>query len=419
MTAIQYTNRRSHVRICDMVMIAYAASVPYDIFATVGSRSVTSLLKILLLGTWIADLHRGHRVARFHGDIAVLLWLYCMWALTTMFWSSTPPSSRLSVGAALLLNAALLPVLVDALTRVGRKVFVALGLGASGLAILIMTQPRTAETGGRVRIAGVDENVTALVLAVGFGALLYLLPRSSRRAYLPVAGLVLVIGAAILRTGSRTGVVAVVALLATAVFLALKDRQRPFYWIKVLACAVSGYFVLDAVQHAGQVPPRLLAFFNQTTIIDPARSDIVDLYLRTMDRWVIWGVGYGGDAAYLEKTQGTYANAHSLFWKLWVESGAVGLLLFGAVLFLIGRRAFRTRSTAAFLHLVVPLAAFAVSLGAAGTAVFWLVLAFGISATTVETDLCMPRRLGLHPTDIAARCFEGQGPATSRTPDLL
>lgn len=92
----------------DGLTIPHAASVPFEIFA-VGGRSISAILGVLL-SPWLYDAAARHRRLAFPNHLGLMLWLYVVWAVATVF-PSEAPSSASSVVGSLLLQAALVPVL--------------------------------------------------------------------------------------------------------------------------------------------------------------------------------------------------------------------------------------------------------------------------------------------------------------------
>jgi len=132
---------------------------------------------------------------------------------------------------------------------------------------------------------------------------------------------------------------------------------------------------------------------------------INNLFLQTFDHWAFFGIGMGNDASYLYMTEGDYLNAHSLFWKTWIETGLVGLTLFAAFLTVVLKRGLRSVASQALLPMAVALVIFAVTLGGANTSAFWFVIALALTqrpSAQAPAEIAQPQtRVGFLPQSSA------------------
>jgi len=261
---------------------------------------------------------------------------------------------------------------------------------------MLLTRPPDALRGDRASV-GVDENVTAMVLVVGFAALVYLVTRLGGRRSALLLPPAVVTGSAILHGGSRSGAIAIVAVLVVALLpLIRRGRLRPVVWFRAAGIVLLIYFTFTIARDVGLLPQRVLDLMNQgASYQDVSRSQIIDLFLQTFDHWAFFGVGVGNDAAYLDVTEAVALNAHSLFWATWIETGLVGLTLFAAFFAVVIKRGMRSVASEALLLLAVPIVIFAITLGGEKTSVFWFVIALALTHGPAESrsdEIARPRQ---------------------------
>jgi hypothetical protein len=290
----------------------------------------------------------------------------------------------------------LVVILSNTLGRVWLGSLVTLGCSTSVLGLVLLTRPPDALRGDRASV-GVDENVTAMVLVVGFAALVYLVTRLGGRRSALLLPPAVVTGSAILHGGSRSGAIAIVAVLVVALLpLIRRGRLRPVVWFRAAGIVLLTYFTFTIALDVGLLPQRVLDLMNQgASYQDARRSQIIDLYLLTFDHWAFFGVGVGNDAAYLSVTQSVALNAHSLLWATWIETGLIGLILFAAFLTVVIKRGFRSVASEALILLAVPIAIFAITLGGERTSVFWFVIALALTHGPAESrsdEIARPRQ---------------------------
>lgn len=366
-----------------LLVFAYVASVPFDIFQVAAGRTVQLPIALALVIAWVASKINRREAWRFPRAALIVIYTVVFWCLCTAFWSVAPQKTIVSV-VSLALQLVVLIVLCDVIPNLFDRTLSWYALSASVLAVVVLFEPADAAVrGGRASVDGVDENITALVLAVGFAVALHLVFRRQGRMtwwWLSLAG---VIAAGTVHTGSRTGTVALLFTLAVQAFVALPDisrRATAAIRLAVVAIAGSMYFFVITKWGGGPAERILSLFDTQRPLDDSGRSYIIGLYMRWMDDWFFTGVGYGADAEFLDMRSSEYLHAHSLLWKTWVETGVVGLLLFGALLTIAVSTAVRSSWRLTIAVLTAPLVPFAVSLGGLQVSAFWLVMAWALSA---------------------------------------
>jgi hypothetical protein len=306
-----------------------------------------------------------------------------VWAIASIGWSAAPERSQLGA-LSLAIQILALAVLCDLMTHLFRQSLQVLALSTSALAVLVLLQPADPLRAGRASVAGVDENITAMVLSVGFAAALHLSFKTSGRWYLWWLGSAAAIGVGLLHTGSRTGAVAIAAtLLAQTVVAAPLQSGRRGAALRIVLLAGAGWGAYALmVQWTGGPADRLLSLVGRPAGLDDSgRGYILALYQRWLDDWFYWGVGIGADAEFLEAHSTQYLAVHHLLWKTWVELGIVGVVLLFGVLGSATRAAVRSEMKWTILVLAAPLVPFALTLGGLQVSAFWLVVAWAMSAS--------------------------------------
>lgn len=375
--AVEYHQGSHLMRI---LTLAYVASVPFDILPVSFGRSITTPIGLVLVGLWGVSRLRRRSKFRFPASVTLILVMYLGWAATTITWSADPALSILTLQS-LIVRALLLVVLCNTLPPIRDQVLAILGCSTAVLGLIILTQPADALRDGRSNVGGIDENVTALVLSIGFAAIICLLTFYRDKHHVLWLIPVGVVALATLHTGSRTGMIAIV--MTTAVAIGRLLFRRPIRVSAVLRTAAIIVFLISCVHFAAQaglVPDRVSEVFgNSDRLGDSQRGVIIDSYRATQSDWELFGVGIGSDAPYLRQSQSLYLNAHGTLWKVWIETGIVGLILFGALLVVIARRSRWSVARQALPILAVPIVVFAITLGGERTSAVWLIAALALT----------------------------------------
>ena len=214
-------------RILSVVTLLYVASVPYDILPVAYGRTLTGPLALLLIVTWtMSNLRRPEKIS-FPASAGSLLFLYCVWIICTVFWSSDASVSVRAVQS-FLLQAPLVVIFSNRLGHVWLRSLVTLGCSTSVLGLVVLARPGDPLRGGRGSVGGVDENVTAMVLVVGLAALVYAATHLGGQRGALLVPLAIVTGVATLHTGSRSGAIAAVAVLGATLLLLIRQKHiRP------------------------------------------------------------------------------------------------------------------------------------------------------------------------------------------------
>lgn len=376
---------RQRSKLLVRVACLYVLTVPFDLFAidSLGGRTATVPAALLLLFVWLNDLGASRRTLPSFPAVAFWLLVYSGWCLTTALWSVNPQATLLN-WTSLTLQMIVAYVLADSLRGRWRSALWAYVFGAAVLAVVLLANPLNEERGGRGSVGGADENITAFVLCIGVAAAIYLMLESSgaRRPVFAML-LALLIGAGVVYTGSRTGFLSLVGILLIATLL-IRGRISIGRRALMIASIGPAYLLLRS---QGLIPERLhTVFADAVAQQDSGRADIVAMYVAHMSEWMMTGIGFGSDADFLFQASGTYRNAHSMFWKTWIELGVVGLVLLGAVILVLlfqGRRAPTGRVT---LLMMSPIVLFAITLGGQTSNSLWFAVALALVIPESDGD---------------------------------
>jgi hypothetical protein len=371
--------------ILERAVLLFVGLMPFDIIPLVLGRSVTTPIGVLVTLLWVVhNVKFGSR--SFLSRKAILGgYAWIVWCTATVWWSPALTVTAVAVGS-LLVQLVMVVVLCEVLPDMRERSVLWFSAGATALSIWALAAPLAQDASGRVRVGGVDQNVTGLVLTVGVAGAVYLLVFRAHK----VSQLILIVEiglmfAAVVKVGSRTAVVAVAVVMLAVVAISISRflRGESVRILRMAAITVVGAGLYVFLVSKSFVPPRILQFLESpTTDTDSGRSDIIASYLRFQEMWVWKGVGYGADSQFLVAQGGGYQNAHSLFWKTWIETGLVGLVLLG--LLIGGALAHSLRIDRSDLLgpvMAMPLAVFGLTLGGDRASVFWYVIALCLCVT--------------------------------------
>lgn len=362
--------------------LAYIAVTPLENLA-LPLASPVQLLGLIFLGTWVLDLLSGQTRFKTPFGSLVPFALFAAWSSLTLLWSWDPQRTTLVAVTNLALVVTLVAIADTFRGRV-RLPLVALSLAASVTSIYILAFGAY-EEGLQAQIEGVDQNITAFSLSIGLAAAVYLAMTSaaSKPRIVWIACILFDI-AALLRIGSRTGLVSVVGILLILLVFGFKSRRN---FVTAVAAVGVGYVLFLGLVDAGLIPPRILAFIDDPVVID-SRAQITEMFLSYFDLWRFIGVGGGADAAFLGTVAGWPRNVHSGFWGTWVQYGLVGLLLWCWMLFNVIIGTVRVREARFFALASVPFVAFVYTLGPMRSNMLWVVFALALTGfCTATTDV--------------------------------
>ncbi|MFD2080542.1 O-antigen ligase family protein [Actinopolymorpha cephalotaxi] len=349
--------------------LLYIASVPFDVLPVLDGHTVSPFFAVLLVVAWVVD--HWSRATRACLRKGVQAWAYAavVWLTATLAWTADPVASRrawLGVVTLLAVTVVLIDVLVGVLFH--RALQVA-SLSSAVLATALLLAPADPNRADRASVDGVNEMGLAYVVAFGAACAAYLVVRESR--YLHVVTFVLCFGAA-LHVGSRTGALAVLAVAVLAAF-PQRSGARPGTAARHVALVTGGALLVTlALRALGAIPDRVYGSIADMVAGDPDRQRISEFYFAYIDDWIWRGVGPGSDASFLVQRTGTYLNSHNLLWRVWIETGIVGVALLAAVTICAAVRVVRSDRRLLVIMIGIPSLLFAVTFGSYLHATLWL-----------------------------------------------
>ena len=375
-----------HRRMLHFVVLAYIATIPWDIMPVAFGRTASVPSAVLLIGTWIINRLRYPHFFRLPAGATIAIYAYVVWAATTVFWSPNADRAWLAFEA-LLAQVVVAFILATCIGPIWVRSLITLGGSAAVVSLIVLSNPANPARGGRANIAGANENFTALYLSLGYAALVFVIFQVSRRPQsLILMAPTLVVAAAVLHTGSRAGAVSIAVITIGGILQHIWiSRTRPAVWAFAALVLVSTYLLYAAAVKAGIVSARVVALFGSSgEYSDSGRGEINALYFKTFDAWWVHGIGLGGDQAHLRETTGVSNVVHQLPLNVWVETGIIGLALFGTLVVLALRQGLRCASPGAMLLISVPIIVSANTTSILLTGALWFVIAFGLTSPGEE-----------------------------------
>lgn len=325
-----------------LCLFAFSASL-FEAIPEFESFSVAKVIGLALALTWFAALAarpnmRGELFSEQPG-YTVLLVLLATWGLASVLWAEES-SVTLADCLRLTLNLLLVPIAFAAVkdTRTLRLLIAALLAGiVASVAYGLLVAPVSLQEDGRLAGAGLDPNYLALWLIIaatlGLGV-------AARRHLDPalrwlVVGTVVVCAVAAMATGSRTGLIAMGAVLLAAPLAAGRRRRATAAILAILAIAGSGLFFSTLASDA--VRERI----TDTQGGGSGRTDIWTVGFRMAAANPVLGVGLGNfqtSSIHYLLEPGTIKRsdyiidhpkvAHNTYLELLAEIGGVGLALY-------------------------------------------------------------------------------------------
>ena len=239
----------------NVVTLLYVASVPWDLLPVAFGRTLTPPITLIFLFMWIVCALRDFRIIRLPRLAGLFLALYLIWATLTAFWSIDPTVSLSTIGS-VFPQAVMAVVLSNALGAVWLWSLATIGCSASIIGLIVLRNPLDPTRSDRANIAGVDENYTAMILAVGLAAIIYFAFHMRGRVSFLCLMPAFIIGLAILHTGSRSGAVALIAVIFVGLLGALwSTGVQPMRWLQLGLVGLVAFFAFGQAVSAGIVPP--------------------------------------------------------------------------------------------------------------------------------------------------------------------
>lgn len=360
---------------CRFVALLYCFSLPFDVFAMVGGRTITFVVALGLVSIALVERSLAVRPRPMNGRPHLALFL--AWSFVVSLWGVAPDVS-MRAAYALSFQIAVLLVLTWVLPGLWRQAVSAYALGASALSLILLTAGAE-EFVDRRTIFGADQNLLALALSVGVAAALSTITGEGRLLVVLGALLAMVSAVGVVATGSRTGLVAL--LVAVGIFASRASTSRRRARLLFIAVLAAFAFVYSW-QHA-LLPKRISEFVEGGDFSDSSRRAIMSEFF-SHQQWVLPGVGLGADGEFLREQAGVYANAHSLLWGIWIELGVLGLLLFVLIAVSSAGAALGSALRWEWIMLMAPVGTFALTLNFRESNILWFVLALGWAARSAN-----------------------------------
>ena len=381
----------------EWLAVAAFASYPLD-GLVIGSRGLASIVSGVFVVVAILEkfLYPGRfRVSNWPvvGSILTL----CLWAGLTIAWTPDTEAASYRLSSLLLLSVTTV-MLAQFLPRMTSRASWGYLLVAGLLGVQVLLSP-TANLELRRTVDG-NENDVATFLAIAVVVGVCILRGRSRVTVVLGALLSSVCGVALIATGSRAGVLAVVAGLLTIAVI----RSREGGWRRTLLATVVIVTLVVAFASAlpGLIPPRVLGTLNSLGESDLSGRQYI--WPAVVDHGVSpLGLGLGSSPTFLQARIGIPTVVHNVVLELVLEIGVVGLLL-AVVLTLVAVRAARR---SAFAGLVGPTAVcvsvMAMTLSIEWRRGLWLVLTMAATSATAQ----LAKRTGIgeqrRPLKVSAR----------------
>jgi putative inorganic carbon (hco3(-)) transporter len=317
---------------------SFANDLPLSSVATAGKA-----VGFLLLVGWAAVVGTGGQRDRRglladHQGVVIFCLLFLCWNVLSATWAQSP-STALSGSSRYAMNVALFPIVYTGIRdlRSVRRVAIAFVAGAV-LSIAYGTLAGTAIAGDPSRLAGAlgDPNETAMAL-VAAAVLAFALAGGARSRPAKFAAIACGLGSlgALVDTGSRGGLVALVVAVATGIALADRYRGRALVAALVTMAMGVGFFLAVAPSGSSHITSGGGS---------DGRSTLWTLAVRAIEAHPIQGLGndnFQDDAGEFLVEPGytdsaglvidTPHVAHNIYLEMWADIGIVGLLLFLAL----------------------------------------------------------------------------------------
>lgn len=390
----------------------YLASTPMEALVIPGVRSLATLFGGLFLISWLFVTRLLQpRPWRVPLSFTAALTGLVIWTAIGSAWTWDLAATKTGIWTALALALSAVAI-GDQLGDRPSRVAWAVTFGCVVASIPVLLSPPDPNRGDRTSYAGIDENLLALTLCFGVASMLFLLlagkTRTIQKAIL--VGGVLLCAQAILLTGSRTGLGALLAVFVVAAGISLGNPRRAVLVVSVVG---SAYWIFVRLASTGRLPNRILIFMETPTISDD-RDTITQAFLATRDYWWLKGVGFNADLSYLFATMSMPRYVHGALWKVWIELGAIGLVIWACILIVVATRSFR--SPGSWLMLLAATAAipFLVTLGGQQSNLFWALMGFGaaggarLAENRKSPSATLPSDSATFPSDRSASRLQSQ-----------
>jgi O-antigen ligase len=348
---------------------------------TLGPVTPSQLAGLVFLGLWLLEFVLLRRRISGIAVPSIPFVLMIAWSLVTTLWSPNPTltvSQAVTYGFLFVSALAVADVFREDLALVAYSIviggFLAAVLTLQFSEVLAEVDPFDVSGVSQATFADTDQNLLGLQLGLGIAAGCFVLVTARRldvQLLLVLATITMV--AALLRVGSKTGVA---ALIGIAIVLILVQARTPRKLLIATGVVIAGCGAFAILAQAGQIPIRVIEFLESPQVID-SRLEIINAYMEFRDSWQILGVGAGADADFLAANTGVYLNAHGAHWKIWIELGAIGVVLWLLMVVVLVIGTTRLADRRLVLFSTVPILAYAWTLGPVNNNTMWVI--FGVA----------------------------------------
>lgn len=384
------------LRLLQGASLAYVAILPFDSAVLLAGRSITFYLVPLLLLLYLPCAARLHATVVWSGvgrAGAGLMAVVTVAAAISLLWTL-----NLERGQTLLLTLVGLVVAAWVLantfatlgwapmwTLTGSLFLVALGSFSQAFAVsdAALRDPLSITSGpSRIASFGLQENLQAFYLAVGVAGAIALMGHTRRT--LIRCGLVVVAAvdvAAVLRTGSRTGAIALASIVVALVFVLLVGKPTPTMRAGVALLLVIGAAAvyLFITLQPSFVPERIWQADDALANGDFARGNFWAAAWSDRASWMLVGQGWGSSLDYLYLTFGFPYVLHNTYLAVLVEGGLMLAVPFFAMLACVAITGLRGRYRV-FLGLsMLPAFLFTLSTSLQYNKLLWLLIAVALT----------------------------------------
>lgn len=320
------------------VSALYFICMPLSIVPIPGGISLLKLLSIFSGAALISALFLGEEKKIQFNMVHFFLGLYIIYSIASLF-VLYDENSWINLRGILETSALLYLISIKVYNQREKRLFVNAWLVAGIITVLTMFSGGV-ELGTSERftigIGGGNEDPNQLC-GYFFAPILICMDRATKKSKLRILYIFLMLAMIYVAftTGSRGGLAAVFATIAAYVFLAVKGVSSR---LKVLVIMVLVFAVFSTVLFP-ILPDSVKERMKIESVIEDKGSGRFDLwktvYSAITDSYtsLVFGYGLGSTQYFLQESSTHSTVAHNHWLQVWCDQGAIGLLLFFAVIF--------------------------------------------------------------------------------------